>query len=90
MYKSRHNFFKKKNKCEVIIKSTITKRTIAGKKVVETIIIKKCIKIEKLRERERERERESIDLFAVNNLERIGERGGNEAKEIYEKIKLEE
>ena len=42
------------------------------------------------RERERVRERESIDLFAVNNLERIGERGGNEAKEIYEKIKLEE
>ena len=45
---------------------------------------------ERERERERVRERESIDLFAVNNLERIGERGGNEAKEIYEKIKLEE
>ena len=45
---------------------------------------------EREREREREWERESIDLFAVNNLERIGERGGNEAKEIYEKIKLEE
>ena len=35
-------------------------------------------------------ERESIDLFAVNNLERIGERGGNEVKEIYKKIKLEQ
>ena len=75
MYKSRHNFFKKRNKCEVIIKSTITKRTIAGKKVVETIIIKKCIKIDKLRERERERER-VLTFFVVNNLERIGERGG--------------
>ena len=42
------------------------------------------------RERERERERERIELFTVNNLERIGERGGNEVKEIYEKIKLEE
>ena len=40
--------------------------------------------------REREREREHIDLFTVNNLKRIGERGGNEVKEIYEKIKLEE
>ena len=36
------------------------------------------------------RERESIDLFVVNNLERIGKRGGNEVKEIYKKIKLEE
>ena len=32
MYKSRHNFFKKRNKCEVTIKSTITKRTISGEK----------------------------------------------------------
>ena len=72
MYKSRHNFFKKRNKCEVTIKSTITKRTIAGKKVVETIIKKKCIKRNKFGEGERERE--SIDLFVVNNLEGIGER----------------
>ena len=36
------------------------------------------------------REKESIDLFAVNNLEGIGERGGNEVKEFYKKIKLEE
>ena len=42
-------------------------------------------------ERERERERERVlTFFVVNNLERIGERGGNEVKEIYKKIKLEE
>ena len=40
--------------------------------------------------REKESERESIDLFAMNNLERIEERGGNKVKEIYKKIKLEE
>ena len=40
-------------------------------------------------ERERERERE-LTFFVVNNLEGIGERGGNEVKEIYKKIKLEE
>ena len=37
----------------------------------------------------RERERE-LTFFAMNNLEGIGERGGNEVKEIYKKIKLEE
>ena len=60
--------------------------------MVETINKKMHQKRQIWRERERERvrERESIDLFAVNNLDRIGERGGNEAKEIYEKIKLEE
>ena len=42
------------------------------------------------RQIQRERERERIELFTVNNLERIGERGGNEVKEIYRKIKLEE
>ena len=36
------------------------------------------------------RERESVDLFTVDNLERIGEKGGNEVKEIFKKIKLEE
>ena len=68
------------------IKST---RTISGeKKVVETI--KKNASKETNLERERERER--IDLFVVNNLEGIGERerGGNEVKEFFNKIKLEE
>ena len=53
--------------------------------MVETIIIKK----KKHHWRERERERE-LTFFVVNNFERIGERGGNEVKEIYKKIKLEE
>ena len=37
----------------------------------------------------RERER-GLTFFAMNNLEGIGERGGNGVKEIYKKIKLEE
>ena len=41
------------------------------------------------RERERETERE-LTFFSKNNLEGIGERGGNEVKQIYKKIKLEE
>ena len=56
-----------------------------GEKVVGK---KKASKETKL-ERERERERE-LTFFAMNNLEGIGERGGNEVKEIYKKIKLEE
>ena len=60
------------------IKSTITKRTIGGKKFLKQL--KK--KASKERERERERERE-LTFFAMNNLEGIGERGGNEVKEIY-------
>ena len=50
---------------------------------------KKPQKRQNWRERERERERE-LTFFAMNNLEGIGERGGNEVKEIYKKIKLEE
>ena len=46
---------------------------------------KKKIKRENWRERERE-----LTFFAMNNLEGIGERGGNEVKQIYKKIKLEE
>ena len=38
---------------------------------------------------ERERER-GLTFFAMNNLEGIGERGGNGVKEIYKKIELEE
>ena len=54
-----------------------------GEKVVGK---KKASKETKL---ERDRERE-LTFFAMNNLEGIGERGGNEVKEIYKKIKLEE
>ena len=79
MHKGRYNFTKKRNKCKVTIKSTITKRTISGEKSMH-----------QKRQIWRERERVSIDLFAMNNLERIEERGGNEVKEIYKKIKLEE
>ena len=56
MHKSRYKFAKKRNKCDVTIKSTITKKkkkTINGKKVVETI--KKFTKKETKLERERER-----------------------------------
>ena len=52
MHKSQYKLAKKRNKCEVTIKSTITKRTIRGKKVFETI--KKKSKETKL-EREREK-----------------------------------
>ena len=69
------------------VKSTLTKRTIRGEKVVEKKKQQQHQKRQNWRERERERER--IDLFVVNNLEGIGERGGNEVKEIYKKIKLE-
>ena len=67
MHKSRYKLAKKRNKCEVTIKSTITKRTIKGKKVFETI--KKKSKETKL-ERERERERERIYLFCSEQLGR--------------------
>ena len=90
MHKSRYNFFKKRNKCEVTIKSTITKRTISKEKSGWNKKKKKNASKETNLERERERERESIDLFVVNKLERIGKRGGNEVKKIYKKIKLEE
>ena len=37
MYKSRYNCAKKRSKCDVTIRSSITKETIDRKKVVETI-----------------------------------------------------
>ena len=37
MHKSRYKFAKKRNKCDVTIKSTITKIIINGKKKFETI-----------------------------------------------------
>ena len=69
------------------VKSTLTKRTIRGEKVVEKK--KQQQQQHQKRQNWRERERE-LTFFVVNNLEGIGERGGNEVKEIYKKIKLEE
>ena len=60
------------------IKSTITKRTIGGKKFLKQLKKKKHQKRQDWRERERE-----LTFFAMNNLEGIGGRGGNEVKEIY-------
>ena len=62
------------------IKSTITKRTIGGKKFLKQLKKKKHQKRQDWREKERERE---LTIFAMNKLEGIGERGGNEVKEIY-------
>ena len=64
------------------IKSTITKRTISGEKSMHQ-------KRQIWRERERVREREYWP-FCNEQLGKIEERGGNEVKEIYKKIKLEE
>ena len=49
MHKSQYKFTKKKSKCDVTIKSTITKRAISRKKkkVVETIKIKKIKNIKR-------------------------------------------
>ena len=69
MHKSLYKFAKKRNKCDVTIKSKIT---INGKKVVETI--------KKFTKKETKLERESIDLFAMNNLEGMWERDRNELK----------
>ena len=81
MHKSRYKFPKKRNKCEVTIKSTITKGTIMeGKSGWNNKKLKKKRSKETKLERERERE---LTFFAMNNLEGIGERGGNEVKEIY-------
>ena len=59
----------------VTINSTIIKRTISRrKKVVETI------KKNPPKEKQNWRKRVSIRLFVVDNLEGIGERGGNEVR----------
>ena len=59
MHKSRYKFTKKINKCDVIIKSIKTKRTISRKKkFVETIIKNPPKERQNWRKRERERERE--------------------------------
>ena len=78
MHKSLYKFTKNINKCDVIIKLTITKRTISRKKKVVVTIKKKSTK-------KKWRKRESIDLFVMDNLEGIGERGGNEVRiNLYE------
>ena len=81
MHKSLYKFTKKINKCDVTIKSTITKITISRKKkVVETIKKKSHQK-----QKQNWRKRESIDLFVVDNLEGIGEGDGNEVRRnLYE------
>ena len=81
MHKSQYKFTKKINKCDVTIKSTITKITISRKKkVVETIKKKSHQK-----QKQNWRKRESIDLFVVDNLEGIGEGDGNEVRRnLYE------
>ena len=71
------------------IKSTITKRIVRGKRWLKQFKKKKHQKRQNWREREREKERE-FTFFVVKNLEGIREKGGNEVKEIYMKINLEE
>ena len=82
MHKSQYKFVKKRNKCNVTIKSIIIikKASLAGKKKGWNYkrIHQKRNKIGE-RERERERERELI-CFGMYNLQGIGERGGNEIK----------
>ena len=78
MHKSLYKFFKKRNKCVVKIKSIIRKSTInGGKNGWNNKRIHQ--KRNKIGERERERER-VLTFVAMNNLEGIGERGGNEVK----------
>ena len=68
MHKSLYKFTKKINKCDVIIKSTITKRTISRKKKW----LKQFKKIYQNRKKKKWRKRESIDLFVMDNLEGMG------------------
>ena len=75
MHKSQYKFAKKRNKCDVMIKSIITKTHHQWEKMVETI--KESTKRETKLERERER---VLTFFAMNHLEGIGERGGNKVK----------
>ena len=74
MYKSRYNCAKKRSKCDVTIRSSITKETINRKKVVETIK-KNHQKINKIGEME------SRLFLVMDNLEEIRERCQNEVTE---------
>ena len=77
MYKSRYNCAKKRSKCDVTIRSSITKETINRKKVVETIK-KNHQKINKIGEME------SRLFLVMDNLEEIRERCQNEVtKNLY-------
>ena len=70
MHKSLYKISKKINKCDVKIKSIITKRTISLKKKVVETITKKPPK-----EKQNWRKRVSIDLFYRGQLGRnMGER----------------
>ena len=74
MYKSRYNCAKKRSKCDVTIRSTITKETINRKKVVEKIK-KNHQKINKIGEME------SRLFLVMDNLKEIRERCQNEVIE---------
>ena len=74
MYKSRYNCAKKRSKCDVTIRSTITKETINRKKVVEKIK-KNHQKINKIGEMK------SRLFLVMDNLEEIRERCQNEVIE---------
>ena len=74
MYKSRYSCAKKRSKCDVTIRSSITKETINRKKVVETIK-KNHQKINKIGEME------SRLFLVMDNLEEIRERCQNEVIE---------
>ena len=85
MNKSWYKFTEKTNKCDVIIKSTITKRTICREKKSGWNNLKKKLSKQKKIKNKNWRKRESIDLFVVDNLQGIRERGGNEVRRnLYE------
>mgnify|MGYP007088591213 CR=1 FL=1 len=68
MHKGQYKFAKKRNKCDVTIKSTITKIIISGKKLSDRK--KKNAPKDKQICRERERERERIVIFHLEKLRR--------------------
>ena len=70
MHRSQYKFSKQRKKCDVSVKSTITKRTISRRKKV--VVTTKNPPEEK--QNQRERERESMIFFVMDNLEGIGER----------------
>ena len=65
MHRSQYKFSKKRKKCDVSVKSTITKRTISRRKKV--VVTTKNPPKEKQNQRERERE---YDLFCHGQLGR--------------------
>ena len=80
MHKSQYKFTKKKNKCDVTIKSIITQRAISRKKKKSGWNNKKKKKKKHQKRKKNWRKKESIDLEIMDNLKRIGERGGNEVR----------